>query len=116
MIKNEKITKILCKHFLPEGKTKVNVGDVMGISLAAVILYGCLTAVASLIVYSIGDLICDILFEYTATTYLPVDKFIYGIGTISSLIYTAHVIHRLCIIELAECPLQKVEDETEETE
>ena len=120
MIKNEKIKKLLCKHFLPEGETKVKVVDVIGISFLAVLYYGFLAAFMLLWVYIAGDIVGDlastVMTAHTVTTYTYAERFMYGLGTISGLICAVYLIYRLCIIELVECPLQMGEDGAEETE
>lgn len=121
MIKNEKIVRWLCKWFKQTDQEKVRFGDVVLVGGCMV----CLAVVALLaivaVVYIVGATICEIISDVsthneTLQTYTSLDALLYGLGTIIGLIVIILVGDALYNIELAECPLQKGEDETEEPE
>lgn len=122
MIKNEKIVRWLCKWFKPEGLSKVRIGDVViNVMFCATVLIVVLIA-GGIVAYCAGSIVCAILSdslpyrEDLLQVYTDADILLHGVRATIGLIIVVLVGDMLYNIELAECPLQKGENETEETE
>lgn len=133
MIKNRKMTEWLCKNCLPKGKTKVCVGHVVGLGILYAVVIGALLLIGGFIARIIGELVCAIILDlngvldlndvfmgnarltsYVIVHYTDFEIMVYGIGAMVCAFVFMLIVDKIFNMEIAECPLHKGDDETEE--